>query len=123
MRMVIEDIRDVRDAMKSLSPRAELKVIIETGHLDEDGICLACDAVEQGGAEWVKTSTGFGPRGASIEDVLLMRAAVEGRLRIKAAGGIRTLDQMHAFAAAGADAIGCSAAPAVFQPLSPGLAA
>lgn len=87
---------------------AIVKVILETGYLSEDDIAEACKLVEAAGAHFVKTSTGFGPRGASLRDVELMRGVVGGRLGIKAAGGIRDLDSALAFLDAGATRLGTS---------------
>lgn len=86
-----------------------VKVILETGALDDRRIDLACELSVAAGADWVKTCTGFGPRGATTEDVRRMRAAVGERARVKAAGGIATWDDAAAMIEAGADAIGCSA--------------
>ena len=86
-----------------------VKVILETGYLDPSAILLGCRLAEEAGARFVKTSTGLGPRGASIEDVHAMRAAVGDRLGIKAAGGIRTFADALAMLDAGATRIGTSA--------------
>ena len=88
---VVQDIAAVVAAVSAASDGAGLvKVILETGYLDAAAIRRGCAAAEAAGADFVKTSTGFGPRGASVEDVALMRAAVGDRLGIKAAGSIRT---------------------------------
>lgn len=84
------------------------KIILETGWLSGAQIDAVCGWAVDAGAGWVKTSTGFGPRGASVEDVARMRAAVAGAARVKAAGGIRSWDQAVALLDAGADALGCS---------------
>ncbi|MBA4370735.1 MAG: 2-deoxyribose-5-phosphate aldolase, partial [Coriobacteriaceae bacterium] len=85
-----------------------VKVIIETGRLDTAAIAraarIACDA----GAAFVKTSTGFGPRGASSDDVLTIREAIGEKCRIKASGGIRDLATALVMFEAGADRIGTS---------------
>ena len=85
-----------------------LKVIIETGCLTPEQICRATDIVSSLGVDFVKTSTGFGPRGATVEDVRLMCATVEPGVQVKAAGGIRTLDDALAMLEAGATRIGTS---------------
>jgi deoxyribose-phosphate aldolase len=85
-----------------------VKVILETGYLSADEIVTACELAERGGADFVKTSTGFGPRGASVDDVRLMMTATKGRLRVKASGGIRTPESARAMIAAGASRIGAS---------------
>ena len=87
---------------------ALLKVIIETALLSEDEIVLACQLCEEAGADFVKTSTGFASRGASVADIMLMRETLPGQIRIKAAGGIRTRTAALALIAAGADRIGSS---------------
>lgn len=92
-----------------------LKVILETGHLSPELVQQACRLCVEAGVGWVKTSTGFGPRGASVEDVRRMRAAVDGRAHVKAAGGIRTWDAATAMLDAGADALGCSSLSTVLD--------
>ncbi len=103
------DVRAVREAV----PGAVLKAILETGFFDEAGIRRAARACVDAGADFVKTSTGFGPRGASVEDVLALRDAVGARARIKAAGGIRTAAQAQALVDAGATRIGTSSGPQI----------
>ena len=85
-----------------------LKVILETGYLDESQIRRLCELNSEISTDFVKTSTGFGPRGASIEEVRLMRAASADHVKIKASGGIRTLADAVALIEAGADRIGTS---------------
>jgi deoxyribose-phosphate aldolase len=87
---------------------AIVKVILETGYLDEACIAESCRVAVAAGADFVKTSTGFGPRGASIDDVRIMRDAVGPEVGVKAAGGIRQLDDALALLAAGASRIGTS---------------
>ena len=88
--------------------QALLKVIIETALLTEEEIVLACKLCVGGEADFVKTSTGFASRGASVADVELMRRSLPDTIRIKAAGGIRTRAAALALVAAGADRIGSS---------------
>lgn len=88
---------------------AIVKVILETGFLSPDQIECGCHLAVQAGAHFVKTSTGFGPRGASVQDVRTMRAAVGPDIGIKAAGGIRDLDCALAMLDAGATRLGTSA--------------
>lgn len=85
-----------------------LKVIIETGYLTPDEIAKASRLVVDAGADFVKTSTGYGPRGATVEDVEIIRRAVGDRAGVKAAGGIRTADQAITMIKAGANRIGSS---------------
>jgi deoxyribose-phosphate aldolase len=94
----------VRDAV----PGSVLKVILETGYFDEPGLRRAVDVAIAAGADFVKTSTGFGPRGATAEDVRILRDAARGRAQVKASGGIRTSEQARAMVAAGASRIGTS---------------
>ncbi|TAK27212.1 MAG: deoxyribose-phosphate aldolase [Chloroflexota bacterium] len=94
-----------------------VKVILETGYLTEEEIALACAAAEQAGAAFVKTSTGFGPGGATVEHVRLMRRLVGDRLGVKAAGGIRSAQAAVQMLEAGANLLGCSAGPAILREL------
>ncbi len=99
----------------AMTPGKIHKVIIETGSLTPDEIILACKIAAQSGAEFVKTSTGYGLRGATIEDVRLMREAVGTTCRIKAAGGIRDLAAVTALVEAGAERVGTSHGPAIME--------
>lgn len=94
---------------------AILKVIIEAALLDDEQKTEACRLAKAAGAEFVKTSTGFGPGGATAHDVKLMRAAVGPEMGVKAAGGIRTLEDLEAMVAAGANRIGTSAGVRIVQ--------
>ena len=87
---------------------APVKVILETGFLTTDQIVRACLTAEAAGAAFVKTSTGYGPRNASVEDVRLMRATVSSTIGVKAAGGIRDLADALALLDAGATRLGTS---------------
>lgn len=102
---VTDDIRQVVEAAGD----SKVKVIIETGLLTDDEKRLACQAVLTGGAAYVKTSTGFGPGGATVADIQLFKAVVDNQLGIKASGGIRTREQAEAMIAAGATRLGTSA--------------
>jgi len=106
---VHHDIEAVVAAVQHASQgEAIVKVILETGYLSTDDIARACHLAVEAGAHFVKTSTGFGPRGASVEDVLTMREAVGPDIGVKAAGGIRTLDAALALIEAGATRLGTS---------------
>ncbi|MBV1709812.1 MAG: deoxyribose-phosphate aldolase [Erysipelothrix sp.] len=105
MSLVIEDIRAVKKAAGKLI----VKVIIETCLLNEDEKILACKAVVEAGADFVKTSTGFSTSGATVEDVRLMKSIVGSQALVKAAGGVRTYEDLVAMIEAGADRIGTSA--------------
>lgn len=102
---VADDIRQVVAAAGD----SKVKVIIETGLLTDDEKRLACQAVLTGGAAYVKTSTGFGPGGATVADIQLFKAVVGNQIGIKASGGIRTREQAEAMIAAGATRLGTSA--------------
>lgn len=88
---------------------AELKVIIETALLSEEEIIKACELCVNAGVDFVKTSTGFASRGATVEDIKLMRRVLPKSMKIKASGGIRTYEDAEAMVKAGADRLGCSA--------------
>lgn len=88
--------------------KAILKLIIETAYLDEEAVKLAAGIGAEGGVDFVKTSTGFGPRGASVEDVRLIKSVVQDRAEVKASGGIRTRAFALALVEAGATRIGSS---------------
>ncbi len=85
-----------------------VKVIIETGLLTEDEKVSACKLAKKAGASYVKTSTGFGPGGATVADVMLMRETVGPELGVKASGGVRDLDAALQMIEAGATRIGTS---------------
>lgn len=89
-------------------PDATLKVILETGCFEPGTVRELAGAALDAGADYLKTSTGFGPRGASVEDVRLLAEVARGRARIKASGGIRTYEQAAALVLAGAARIGTS---------------
>lgn len=99
--------RDI-EAVRKAIPDCVLKVIIETCYLDDEQKRLATEAAVQGGADFVKTSTGFGTGGATVADVALMREVIAGRAKIKAAGGVRTPADAQAMIEAGADRLGTS---------------
>lgn len=86
-----------------------VKVIIETGLLTDEEKKKACEAALKAGANFVKTSTGFGPGGATVEDIRLMKSVVGDKMGIKASGGIRSYDQAVSLIEAGATRLGTSA--------------
>jgi len=94
---------------------AIVKVILETALLDDAQKISACGLAQAAGADFVKTSTGFGPAGATVQDIVLMRHAVGSRMGVKAAGGIRTLDDFRAMVAAGASRVGASASVKIVE--------
>ena len=102
-----KDIRGVRRAVRGRT----LKVILETGLLDPAQAEAAARLAIEEGADFLKTSTGFGPRGATVADVLLLKRFG----RVKASGGIRTYEQAMALVAAGAERLGASATAAILN--------
>ena len=101
---VLEDIKAVRAACKG----KVLKVIIETCLLTEDEKIKMCELVSRSGADYIKTSTGFSKSGATHEDILLFKAHIAPPLKIKAAGGIASLEDAERFLREGADRLGTS---------------
>jgi deoxyribose-phosphate aldolase len=110
---VREDIRAVVNAAHAGG--AIVKVILETALLDDNQKAIACMLAKVAGAEFVKTSTGFGPHGATVHDVALMRQVVGPEMGVKASGGIRTLEDLKNMAAAGATRIGASASVKIVE--------
>lgn len=106
---VRKDIAEVVNA----TPGVEHKVILETCYLTQQEKQTACQLVVEAGADYVKTSTGFGPAGATVADVRLMKEAVAGRAKVKASGGIRDWKTTRAMLESGADRIGTSASLAI----------
>lgn len=94
---------------------AIVKVILETALLADVEKAIACVLAQQAGADFVKTSTGFGPSGATAEDVALMRSIVGPNMGVKASGGIRTIDDFRKMIAAGANRVGASASVKIVQ--------
>jgi len=109
-------VRAEFSALRAAVPEATLKVILETGALTEEEIRRSCAAAVEAGLDFVKTCTGLGPRGATVEDVRLLRECVGEGCRVKAAGGIRTREQALLLHAAGADRIGTSSAAVILNP-------
>jgi deoxyribose-phosphate aldolase len=111
--LVAQDIRGVVAACHERG--ALVKVILETALLSDEEKVAACLLAKEAGAEFVKTSTGFGPGGARLEDVALMRRAVGPEMGVKAAGGIRNLADAESMVKAGATRIGASAGVRIVQ--------
>jgi len=100
---------DIAEVVKVAHKRGtKVKVIIETCYLTDEEKVKACELAKEAGADFVKTSTGFGTGGATVEDVKLMRKVVGPDMGVKAAGGIRTYEQALAMIEAGANRIGTS---------------
>ncbi|MBI3760589.1 MAG: deoxyribose-phosphate aldolase [Chloroflexi bacterium] len=108
------DVRAVARACRA-SGMVLLKVIIEAALLTDEEKVAACLIAKAAGADFVKTSTGFGPGGATVADVQLMRRVVGPKMGVKAAGGIRTLADAEGLVAAGATRIGASAGVKILQ--------
>lgn len=113
--LVRREIEGVSRMLRLAGAERCLKVITETCYLTAEEKVLAARLAEEGGAHFVKTSTGFGSGGATVEDVVLLREVLKPSTRIKASGGIRTLEQAEALLAAGADRLGTSAGVALVQ--------
>ena len=96
---------------------ALLKVIIETAYLSDDEIKEACALCADAGADFVKTSTGFAPAGATVEHVRLMRASLPKQVGVKASGGIKTREQALELLEAGAERIGTSSGVLMMNPI------
>jgi len=97
-------------ALKKIAGERILKVIVETCYLTQPEKVALCRAVTEAGADYIKTSTGFGTAGASMEDVELFKEHIGPNVKIKASGGIRTREDMAAFLEAGCDRLGTSSA-------------
>lgn len=120
---VLEEMKEIVQRAKEASPKTIIKFIIETGLLADDEIKEASELVVSSGADFVKTNSGLGPRGASLNDVALIKEAIgdkqslslRDKVRIKVAGGIETYDQAVSFLKAGAVRIGTSHAPEIVE--------
>lgn len=108
---VYQDIKAVVDAADGTL----VKVIIETCYLNDEQKRTACELALKAGADFVKTSTGFGTGGATAHDVELMRSVVGSKMKVKASGGIRTYEDAMAVVAATADRLGVSASLAILE--------
>ncbi len=115
---VLDDVAAVVGAVYvAATEEAVVKVIIETCYLTEEEKRTAVELAVEAGADFVKTSTGFGPAGATVEDVRLMRELCPEGVAVKAAGGIRTADDARAMLEAGASRIGTSSTREIAQEL------
>ena len=103
---VTNEIRE----LKKVTGDKVLKVIIETCYLTKEEKIAMCRAVTEAGADYIKTSTGFGTGGATMEDILLFKEHIGPHVKMKAAGGVRSVADMEAFLNAGCDRIGTSSA-------------
>lgn len=109
---VEKDIRAVVDVAKG---KALVKVILENAYLTDEEKVLACKLVESAGGDFVKTSTGFAPGGATIEDLKLMRASVGPQVQVKAAGGVRSLDALLDVIDVGVTRVGATATATILD--------
>ena len=114
---VLEDLMLLNLAPKKICDDVVTKLIIECCYLTDDEKVLACRLAKKAGFDFVKTSTGFGTGGATPEDVALMRKIVGKTMGVKAAGGIRTLEDAMKMIEAGANRIGCSAGVSIVEAL------
>jgi deoxyribose-phosphate aldolase len=108
-------LQEAHEVLKGAGGRV-VKAIIETGYLTVKEMELAAEKLAETGVHYVKTCTGYGPRGVTVEDVLILKRALKGRAGVKAAGGIRDLETVRALINAGADIIGTSAAKRILRP-------
>jgi deoxyribose-phosphate aldolase len=113
LRGVERDLEAVTGPCRSRG--ATSKVIIEAACLTDDEKVTACTLAKAAGADFVKTSTGFGPGGATVADVALMRRVVGSEMGVKAAGGVKDFDALSAMVSAGATRIGASAGVRIVQ--------
>ncbi len=108
----VQIVREIRDIVE-ISEGRTVKIILETGYLNPEEIKRACQLAMQAEAQFVKTSTGFGPGGASAEDIRLMRETVGHLMGVKASGGVRDYNTARAMLDAGANRIGTSSGIAI----------
>ncbi len=106
---------DIRAVVREAAGKAIVKVILENAYLTDEQKVLACRLAEEAGADFVKTSTGYAPSGATLADLKLMRASVGPRVQVKAAGGVRTLDAALEVIDAGTTRIGATATAAILD--------
>jgi deoxyribose-phosphate aldolase len=109
-------LRELRDVVEAAEERP-VKVILETALLTRDEKILGCHLAVESGAQFVKTSTGFGPGGATVEDVKLLRETVGDQFGVKASGGVRDARAAFALIEAGATRLGTSASLAIIAGL------
>lgn len=105
-------------AMRRAAEKVVLKVILETGYLTQEEKRHLCELAVSTGLDFVKTSTGFGPSGASVDDVRLLVECGQGRIKVKAAGGIRTIHDVKVMLGAGAQRIGTSSGKEIISQIA-----
>ena len=106
---------DIRAVVEAAGGEALVKVIFENAYLDKAQKVAACELSEAAGADYVKTSTGYAATGATLEDLQLMRASVSPAVKVKAAHGVRTLDDLLAVREVGAERIGATQTAAMLD--------
>jgi deoxyribose-phosphate aldolase len=116
---VLEEMKAVVQSAKSLKPKVVVKFIIETGCLTPEEIKKASELVLLSGADFVKSCSGMGPRGANLEDVKLIKEVIGDKIKIKVAGGIDSLKKAVDFINAGANRIGTSKAVEIIEEKQP----
>ena len=113
-----DDVRaDIAAVVAAAGDGALVKVILENAYLTDDEKVTGCRLVEDAGAAYVKTSTGYAPSGATLDDLRLMRATVSPHVKVKAAGGVRTLDALIDCINAGIDRCGATATATIIDDL------
>lgn len=105
-----DEVQNEISEVRSACPGKILKVIVETCYLTEDEKIRLCDCVTNAGADYIKTSTGFGTAGAKLEDIRLFAKHIGGSVKMKAAGGVKSREDLEMFLEAGCDRIGTSSA-------------
>lgn len=110
-----DQVRDEIAAVVAAASGNQVKVILENAYLTKEEIVKACQLCEAAGADYVKTSTGFAPTGAILEDVQLMRASVSSKVEVKSAGGVKSLDMLLSFMDAGVKRSGASGTAAMLD--------
>ena len=108
-------VREEIASLKAICADKILKVIVETCYLTKEEKINMCKIVTEAGADYIKTSTGFGTAGATLEDVKLFKEYIGENVKIKAAGGIRTEEDMIAYIKEGVSRIGCSSTKVLFE--------
>lgn len=112
---LLDRVQEDIAAVVAAADGAIVKVILENAYLTDEQKVAACHAVEAAGADYVKTSTGFAPSGATLADLRLMKASVSDRMKVKAAGGVRTLDALADVIDAGVSRCGATATAAILD--------
>jgi deoxyribose-phosphate aldolase len=112
---LLSQVRDDISAVVRAAQDHVVKVIFENAYLTDEEKVAGCRAAEAAGAGYVKTSTGYAPSGATLADVALMRASVSPAVKVKCADGVRTLDDLLAMRAAGADRSGATQTAAMLE--------